>query len=114
VAEGIARLLGWFFITLADLAAIDHYVVFVGDAIDSDCAEGKRIEAHAHLRRYYTYMSWTANVTALIYRIIPRSIEFYKKLGFELLYGGEHSAFSSMKASVSRRVERAWWPPSGS
>jgi catechol 2,3-dioxygenase-like lactoylglutathione lyase family enzyme len=31
-------------------------------------------------------------------RDMARSIEFYKKLGFELLYGGESAAFSSLKA----------------
>jgi catechol 2,3-dioxygenase-like lactoylglutathione lyase family enzyme len=31
-------------------------------------------------------------------RDMARSIEFYKKLGFELLYGGEGAAFSSLKA----------------
>jgi catechol 2,3-dioxygenase-like lactoylglutathione lyase family enzyme len=29
---------------------------------------------------------------------MARSIEFYKKLGFELLYGGDEAAFSSLKA----------------
>ena len=29
---------------------------------------------------------------------MARSIEFYKKLGFELLYGGDCAAFSSLKA----------------
>ena len=31
-------------------------------------------------------------------RDMARSVEFYKKLGFELLYEGEHVAFSSLKA----------------
>ena len=49
-------------------------------------------------------------------RDMDRSIEFYKKLGFELSYGGEHAAFSSMKAgeafanlSVDPRYEHRWW-----
>ena len=29
---------------------------------------------------------------------MARSIEFYKKLGFELLYGGDEATFSSLKA----------------
>lgn len=29
---------------------------------------------------------------------MARSIEFYKKLGFELVYGGDCAAFSSLKA----------------
>ena len=31
-------------------------------------------------------------------RDMARAIEFYKKLGFELLYGGERATFSSLKA----------------
>ncbi len=31
-------------------------------------------------------------------RDMARSVEFYKKLGFELLYGGDRAAFSSLKA----------------
>src|SRR5260370_32333382 len=31
-------------------------------------------------------------------RDMARSIEFYRKLGFELLYGSEGAAFSSLKA----------------
>jgi catechol 2,3-dioxygenase-like lactoylglutathione lyase family enzyme len=31
-------------------------------------------------------------------RDMPRSVEFYQKLGFELLYGGESATFSSLKA----------------
>jgi catechol 2,3-dioxygenase-like lactoylglutathione lyase family enzyme len=32
-------------------------------------------------------------------RDMARSVEFYQKLGFELLYGGESATFSSLKAS---------------
>jgi catechol 2,3-dioxygenase-like lactoylglutathione lyase family enzyme len=49
-------------------------------------------------------------------RDMARSIEFYRKLGFELSYGGDHSAFSSMKAGeafvnlvVSPAYEQGWW-----
>lgn len=45
-----------------------------------------------------------------------RSIEFYRKLGFELLYGGEHAAFSSLRAGeafvnliASRTHDQRWW-----
>src|SRR6516225_5910290 len=31
-------------------------------------------------------------------RDVARSIEFYEKLGFELLYGGERAGFSTLKA----------------
>ena len=49
-------------------------------------------------------------------RDMARSIEFYQKLGFELLYGGERAAFSNLKAggafvnlSVSPGYEHRWW-----
>ena len=34
-------------------------------------------------------------------RDMARSVEFYKKLGLELLYGGESAPFSSLKAGQS-------------
>ncbi len=44
------------------------------------------------------------------------SIDFYKKLGFELLYGGDCAAFSSLKAGeafvnlvASSEYEHRWW-----
>jgi catechol 2,3-dioxygenase-like lactoylglutathione lyase family enzyme len=47
---------------------------------------------------------------------MARSVEFYEKLGFELVYGGEHAAFSSLKAgeafvnlSADPRYEHRWW-----
>jgi len=55
VAEGVTELFGWLLLSLADLSAVDHYVVFVSDAIDADRTEGILSEAHKHLRRYYTY-----------------------------------------------------------
>jgi catechol 2,3-dioxygenase-like lactoylglutathione lyase family enzyme len=49
-------------------------------------------------------------------RDMARSVEFYQKLGFELLYGGERAAFSSLKAggafvNLSARpgYEHRWW-----
>ncbi len=49
-------------------------------------------------------------------RDMARSIEFYKKLGFVLLYGGEGAAFSSLKAgealvnlSANPGYEHRWW-----
>ena len=51
-------------------------------------------------------------------RDMARSVEFYQKLGFELLYGGERAAFSSLKAggafvnlSTSPGYEPEWPPP---
>ena len=45
-----------------------------------------------------------------------RSIEFYRKLGFGLLYGGEGAAFSSLRAGeafvnliASEAHDRRWW-----
>jgi len=47
---------------------------------------------------------------------MPRSIEFYRKLGFELVYGDERATFSSLKAGdafvnlvVSPAYEHRWW-----
>ena len=52
-------------------------------------------------------------------RDMARSIDFYRKLGFELLYGSEGAAFSSLKAGeayvnlfASPGYERRWWGPS--
>ena len=49
-------------------------------------------------------------------RDMARSIEFYDKLGFDLLYGGDHAAFSSLKAGeafvnllASPGYEGRWW-----
>jgi catechol 2,3-dioxygenase-like lactoylglutathione lyase family enzyme len=49
-------------------------------------------------------------------RDMARSIEFYEKLGFELLYGGQRAGFSSLKAGeafvnliASPEYEHRWW-----
>ncbi len=49
-------------------------------------------------------------------RDMTRSVEFYKKLGFKLLYGGESATFSSLKAgeafvnlSANPGYEPRWW-----
>ena len=49
-------------------------------------------------------------------RQMSRSIEFYKKLGFEVVYGGGDAPFSSLKAgqvfvnlSSSPGYEHKWW-----
>ncbi|MGI8962024.1 MAG: VOC family protein [Bryobacteraceae bacterium] len=49
-------------------------------------------------------------------RDMARSIEFYEKLGFELLYGGGDAGFSSLKAGEafvnlvgSSEYEHRWW-----
>jgi catechol 2,3-dioxygenase-like lactoylglutathione lyase family enzyme len=49
-------------------------------------------------------------------RDMARSVEFYRKLGFELVYGGEGASFSSLKAgeafvnlAASPGYEYRWW-----
>ncbi len=58
------------------------------------------------------------NISAvtLAVRDMARAVEFYQKLGFELIYGGRHAAFSSLKAgeafinlAVKRSYEGEWW-----
>lgn len=47
---------------------------------------------------------------------MARSVDFYKKLGFELLYGGERAGFSTLKAGeafvnlvANSEYEHRWW-----
>jgi catechol 2,3-dioxygenase-like lactoylglutathione lyase family enzyme len=49
-------------------------------------------------------------------RDMSRSIEFYRKLGFELRYGGDRAAFSSLQSGeafvnlvASPGYEHRWW-----
>jgi catechol 2,3-dioxygenase-like lactoylglutathione lyase family enzyme len=49
-------------------------------------------------------------------RDMARSIEFYEKLGFELVYGGDDAGFSSLKAAkafvnliASSGYDHRWW-----
>jgi catechol 2,3-dioxygenase-like lactoylglutathione lyase family enzyme len=49
-------------------------------------------------------------------RDMARSIEFYEKLGLELLYGGDRAGFSSLKAGeafvnlvASSEYKHRWW-----
>src|SRR5260370_3890808 len=49
-------------------------------------------------------------------RDMARSIEFYRKLGFELRYGGDRAAFSSLQSGeafvnlvASPGYEHRWW-----
>jgi catechol 2,3-dioxygenase-like lactoylglutathione lyase family enzyme len=58
------------------------------------------------------------HITAVTFAVrdMPRSIEFYRKLGFELEYGGDHAAFSSVKAGDAfvnllaiDSYEPKWW-----
>jgi len=34
--KGVAKLFGWLLLSLADLAAVDHHIVFVRDAVYPD------------------------------------------------------------------------------
>jgi catechol 2,3-dioxygenase-like lactoylglutathione lyase family enzyme len=56
------------------------------------------------------------SAVTLAVRDMARSIHFYKKLGFELLYGSDRAGFSSLKAGeafvnliVSSEYEHRWW-----
>ena len=56
------------------------------------------------------------NAVTFAVRDMARSIEFYEKLGFELLYGGDRAGFSSLKAGeafvnlvASSEYEHRWW-----
>ena len=52
VSEGVAKLFGWLLVALADLAAIDHDVVLVRDAVNTDRTKGKRFDAHGSPHGY--------------------------------------------------------------
>jgi hypothetical protein len=47
--EGVAKLLGRFFLPFADFAAINDDVVLAGRTVDPDSAEGKVVEADMRL-----------------------------------------------------------------
>jgi catechol 2,3-dioxygenase-like lactoylglutathione lyase family enzyme len=56
------------------------------------------------------------SAVTLAVRDMVRSVEFYRKLGFVLLYGNERTAFSSLKAGeaivnlIARSAyEQRWW-----
>jgi catechol 2,3-dioxygenase-like lactoylglutathione lyase family enzyme len=47
---------------------------------------------------------------------MARSVEFYEKLGFKVVYGGRHSAFTTLRSgeafvnlSAESRYEHRWW-----
>ena len=44
--ELAVELFGWFSLPLTDLAAVNHHIVLVGDAINPDVTKGKLVEAH--------------------------------------------------------------------
>jgi hypothetical protein len=51
MTKSVTILLGRFLIALANLAAIDQHIVFVGDAVDADRAEGQKPQAAHHTSR---------------------------------------------------------------
>ena len=44
VAEGLAEFLGRLLVARAHLSAVDHHVVVIGDTVDAEGTEGKRLE----------------------------------------------------------------------
>ena len=76
-------------------------------------------------RARYSAMLGVVKTTGLIQHIsavtfavhdMARSISFYKKLGFELLYGSDRAAFSTLKAGegfvnlvATSEYEHRWW-----
>jgi catechol 2,3-dioxygenase-like lactoylglutathione lyase family enzyme len=74
-----------------------------------------RSKGHNGTRRTITVIQHISAVTFAV-RDMARSIEFYEKLGFELVYGGERAVFSSLKAgeafvnlAASPEYEHQWW-----
>jgi catechol 2,3-dioxygenase-like lactoylglutathione lyase family enzyme len=55
------------------------------------------------------------SAVTLTVRDMVRSVEFYRKLGFELLYGSESAAFSSLKAgeAIVNLVASPTYEPKG-
>src|SRR5438128_4355515 len=56
------------------------------------------------------------SAVTFVVRDMARSIEFYGKLGFELVYGGERTGFTSLRAGeafvnlvATARYEHRWW-----
>jgi catechol 2,3-dioxygenase-like lactoylglutathione lyase family enzyme len=56
------------------------------------------------------------NAVTFAVRDMARSVEFYRNHGFNLVYGGERAAFSSLKGgaayvnlAASLGYERRWW-----
>ena len=45
---------------------------------------------------------------------MPRAVHFYRMLGFEVIYGGDHAAFTSFRAGssylnlIAQPAERSW------
>jgi len=43
-------------------------------------------------------------VVTLAVQDMAQSVDFYRKLGLELLYGGEHGSFTTFRASEGRSL----------
>jgi catechol 2,3-dioxygenase-like lactoylglutathione lyase family enzyme len=66
--------------------------------------------------RRITGMIQTISAVTLAVRDMVGSIEFYRKLGFELVYGGDEAGFSSLKAGgafvnliANHGYDQKWW-----
>jgi catechol 2,3-dioxygenase-like lactoylglutathione lyase family enzyme len=75
--------------------------------------------------RYYTHGVGNGRTTRMIQHIsavtlasrdMASSVDFYRRLGFELVYGGDEASFSTFKAGeafvnliASRGYEPKWW-----
>src|SRR5215831_11851456 len=46
VPELVAKFLRWLLLTLTYVSAVDHHVVLIGHAVDSDRTKGKLLETH--------------------------------------------------------------------
>jgi len=85
----------------------------------------RETQGHSKLESIIQLANETLRPTGMIQHIsavtfavsdMARSIEFYSKLGFDLLYGGERAAFSSLRVgealvnlSASPGYEHGWW-----
>jgi uncharacterized glyoxalase superfamily protein PhnB len=54
------------------------------------------------------------NAITLATHNMPRAVRFYRMLGFEIIYGGDHAAFTSFQAGssylnlIAQSAERSW------
>ena len=63
-------------------------------------------------------MSSVVNISAVTFAVsdMARSVRFYRKLGLDVIYGGEHASFTSFAAGESfvnlidaKGYEGRWW-----
>jgi hypothetical protein len=80
-----------------------------------NCSALQGLKEHNDTRRKARVIHHISAVTFAV-RDLARSVEFYQKLGFELVDGDERAAFSSLKAreafvnlSASPEYQHRWW-----